>query len=76
MSENEKNKEVTSNAEDWAILPFDEKEDEARWTKLIEETEKLEEDAAETEAAFGELLMENTLSDIKQKEKSTDDELF
>ncbi len=76
MTETEKNKGTANKREDWAILPFDEKEDDARWSKLIEETEQLAEDAAETEAVFGELLMENTLSEIKQTEKPTEDELF
>ena len=76
MTETEEKKETVSNAQDWAIIPFDEAEDEARWTRLIEETDKLIEEAAKLEAVHGELLTENKLSDIKFSEKQPDDELF
>ncbi len=76
MTETEEKKEAVSNAQDWAIIPFDEAEDEARWTRLIEETDKLIEEAAELEAVHGELLTENKLSDIEFSEKQPDDELF
>ncbi len=76
MTEKEKYEKATSNQEDWAILPFDEEEDDARWTKLIEETEKLEKEAVEAEAVVGEILMESSLSGINQKEEPTEDTLF
>ncbi len=76
MTETEEKKEAVSNAQDWAIIPFDEAEDEARWTRLIEETDKLIEEAAELEAIHGELLTENKLSDIKFSEKQPEDELY
>lgn len=77
MSETEEKKEAVSNAQDWAIIPFDEAEDEARWDRLIEETDKLIAEAAELEAVHGELLTENKLSDLEYSEKQTqDDELF
>ena len=77
MTETEENKEAVSKTQDWAIIPFDEAEDEARWTRLIEETDKLIEEAAELEAVHGELLTENKLSDLEFSEKQTqDDELF
>jgi hypothetical protein len=76
MTENETKREAATGAEDWAIIPFDEAEDEARWTRLIEETDQLIEDAAALEAAHGKLLMENKLSDIKRIMKPTEDELF
>ena len=76
MTENQENKEAVSNAQDWAIIPFDEAEDEARWTRLIEETDKLIEEAARMEAIHGELLTENKLSDLEFSEKEPDDELF
>jgi hypothetical protein len=78
MTEREKEQEAANITEDWAIIPFDEAEDEARWTKLIVETDKLIEDAAVLEAAHGKLLMENKLSDIKGTVKPTEieDELF
>ena len=76
MTETEEKKEAVSNAQDWAIIPSDEAEDEARWTRLIEETDKLIEAAAELEAVHGELLTENKLSDIEFSEKQPEDELF
>ena len=65
MTENETKREAANNTEDWAIIPFDEAEDEARWTRLIEETDQLIEVAAALEAAHGKILMENKLNDIK-----------
>lgn len=76
MTENQENKKAVSNSQDWAIIPFDEAEDEARWTRLIEETDKLIEEAADLEAVHGELLTENKLSDIEFSEKQPDNELF
>ena len=76
MTETVEKKEAVSNAPEWAIIPFDQIEDEARWTRLIEETDKLIEEAAELEAVHGELLTENKLSDIKFSEKQPEDELF
>ena len=68
----EKDKE----SEDWAVLPFDEAEDDARWTRLIQETEELIKEAEELEAVHGEILMENKLSDLNLKERQAEDELF
>ena len=76
MNETGKNKEAASETEDWAIIPFDEAEDDARWEQLIEDTDKLIAEAEEMEAVHGELLMENKLSDIKTTEEVTEDELF
>ncbi len=76
MTENQENKEAVGKSQDWAIIPFDEAEDDARWTRLIEETDKLIEETAELEAVHGELLTENKLSDIEFSEKQPDDELF
>jgi len=64
MIENGKNKEADGSREDWAIIPFDEAEDNARWSKLIEETDKLIEETEEMETAHGKILMENKLCDI------------
>ena len=72
----EKNKEVIEDTEDWAVLPFDEAEDQARWTRLIEETDELIKEAEEMESVHGQLLTENKLSDLKLKEKLSEDELF
>lgn len=76
MNETGKNKEAANETEDWAIIPFDEAEDEARWSKLIEDTDKLIAEVEDMEAVHGEILMENKLSDIKLVEEETEDELF
>lgn len=72
----EKDKEVIDDSNDWAVLPFDEAEDDARWTRLIEETEELIKEAEEMEAVYGELLTENQLSDLELKEKLPEDVPF
>ena len=76
MTENEKNKEAAGSAEDWAIIPFDEAEDDARWSKLIEETDELIAETEAMEAVHGEILMENKLSDLKFQEEENEEELF
>lgn len=76
MTETEKNKEAGSKTEDWAIIPFDEAEDDARWSKLIEDTDKLIEEVEEMEAAHGEILMENKLSEIVIREEEVEDDPF
>lgn len=76
MNEIEKNKEAADETEDWAIIPFDEAEDDARWEQLIEDADKLIAEAEEMEAVHGKVLMENKLSDIKLAEEVTEDELF
>lgn len=76
MTGTEKNKESAGKTEDWAIIPFDEAEDDARWSKLIEDTDKLITDVEEMEAVHGEILMENKLSDIKTTEEVTEDDTF
>lgn len=76
MNETGKNNEAANEIEDWAIIPFDEAEDDARWSKLIEDTDKLIAEAEEMETVHGELLMENKLSDIKTAEEVTEEELF
>ncbi len=74
MAETEKNKEEVSRDEDWAIIPFDEAEDQARWTKLIEETDQLIKETQKLEAVHGKLLMENKISDFVGKEEIADTE--
>lgn len=68
--------EIVNEDEDWAIIPFDEREDDERWAKLIDEMRELEVRAAELEAVHGELLMEEELptrrTDIDY-EKSNDE---
>jgi hypothetical protein len=76
MTETEENKETTSKTEDWAIIPFDEAEDDARWSKLIEETDKLIEETRDLEAVHGKILMENKLSDIAIVEEEVEDDPF
>jgi hypothetical protein len=76
MTETEEKKEAAGKAQVWAVIPFDEAEDEARWTRLIEETDKLIEAAAELEAVHGELLTEIKSSDFEFSEKQTDEGLF
>lgn len=75
MSENEKNKKADGVREDWAIIPFDEAEDDARWSKLIEETDNLIEETQVLEATHGKIFMENKLSEINSDE-SVEDFLF
>lgn len=76
MTEIEKNKEAASNEEDWAIIPFIEAEDDARWSKLIGETDKLIEETREMEAVHGKILMENKLSEIVISQEETEDDPF
>lgn len=76
MTEIEKNKEAESNEEDWAIIPFIEAEDDARWQQLIEETDKLIEETRTLEAVHGKILMENKLSEIVISEEETEDDPF
>lgn len=72
----EKDKEVAQGSNDWAILPLDEAEDDARWARLIEETDELIKEAEGMESVDGELLTENKLSDLKLKEKQPEDVPF
>lgn len=71
-----KNKEVIEDTEDWAVLPFDEAEDQARWTRLIEETDELIKEAAQLESVHGKLLSENKLSEIQFTNEEIEDEVF
>lgn len=62
MNNTEKTKDETEAAgEDWAVLPFDERDDDERWDKLIAETDELAEKAAALESVGGEILMEESL---------------
>lgn len=76
MNETEKNNEAADKTEDWAVLPFDEAEDDARWTKLIEETDELIKKAEKMEAAHGPLLMENKLIDLEFSDEQPEDVPF
>lgn len=74
MSETTKINEAAGEDEDWAVLPFDEAEDETRWEKLAGELDELAEKVASHEAVFGEILMKENLPEFKsEKEEETDD---
>ena len=76
MSETEKIKEAVSEEdEDWAVLPFDDAEDDERWAKLGIELDELAEDVARHEAVFGKILMKKSLSEIitEKEDEETDD---
>lgn len=80
MNDTKKIKDETKAAgEDWAVLPFDEREDDERWNKLIAETDELAKKAAAIESDFDENLTESYLSDnptaTESAQKSEDDEL-
>lgn len=78
MIENEKTKEADDKAEDWAIIPFDEAEDDARWAKLTEEMDELAEKVASHEAVFGPISMEADLSllqGVESRPKTEDEEI-
>ena len=76
MTEPEKKKPAASENGDWAVLPFDEAEDDARWARLIEETDELIKKAEEMEAAHGPLLMENKLIDLEFSDEQPEDVPF
>lgn len=57
-------------------MPFDEADDDARWTKLIEETDELIKKAEEMEAVHGPLLMETKLSDLEFSESEAEENPF
>ena len=62
MTEIEKKVTTDNKNEDWAVIPFDETEDDERWAKLIEEMDGLEKKCINTETIFGELLSEENLN--------------
>lgn len=80
MNDSEKNKNQKEAAgDDWAILPFDEKEDDERWNKLIAETDELAKKAAALEWDSDEnSAQDNSPDDAAtepERRKSADDEL-
>ena len=82
MSETENTKKAADKDEDWAILPFDETEDDARWAKLSQEMDALIEKTESTEKLTGTILMEEDLSRFvseksqAEKDELAEDELF
>ncbi len=75
MSENKEMKKAAGEDEDWAVLPFDETEDDERWAKLELELDELAENVASHEAVFGEISMKQDLNEVKTKDENakTDD---
>lgn len=82
MSEIENIKKAADKDEDWAILPFDEAEDDARWARLSQEMDELIEKTESTERLTGTILMEEDLSRFvsekpqTEQDESADEELF
>lgn len=79
MNENDK----TKKDEDWAILPFDEAEDDERWAKLSAEMDELEKKVIRHEAVHGTILMEEDFNAVSAAEtaqsnrnETIDDEPF
>ena len=62
MSETKKTNEPGDENEDWAVLPFDEAEDDARWAQLSAEMDELEKEVDAHEAIHGKILMEEDFS--------------
>ncbi len=82
MIEIENTKKAADKNEDWAIIPFDEAEDDARWARLSQEMDELIEKTESTEKLTGTILMEEDLSRFvseksqNDEDKSAEDELF
>ena len=76
MTEIEITKTAAGITEDWAIIAFDEAEDDARWEQLIEETDRLIEETQALEAAHGKILMENKPRVIGIKKDEVEDAPF
>ncbi len=62
MSETKKTNESGEENEDWAVLPFDEAEDDERWARLSAEMDELEKEVDAHEAVHGKILMEEDFS--------------
>lgn len=73
MSENEKTKRTDVENEDWAVLPFDEAKDDARWVRLSNEMDELLEKTISTEKLTGTILMKEDLSRFASAESKTDE---
>lgn len=76
MSKPQPKNQAADKRQDWAVLPFDEAEDDARWEKLIAETDELIKEAEQLEAEYGMLSMKNKITDLKPSERQIEDELF
>ena len=62
MTDQKKTKESGKENEDWAVLPFDEVEDDERWARLSAEMDELEKEVDAHEAIHGKILMEEDFS--------------
>lgn len=62
MTDTKKTNEPGDENEDWAVLPFDEAEDDARWAQLSAEMEEFEKEVDAHEAVHGKILMEEDFS--------------
>ena len=62
MSETKRTNESGEENEDWAVLPFDEAVDDARWAQLSAEMEEFEKEVDAHEAVHGKILMEEDFS--------------
>ena len=80
MSETKKTNESGEENEDWAVLPFDEAEDDERWARLSAEMDELEKEVDAHEAVHGKILMDEDFSHYLGGENvltiSKDDEAF
>lgn len=68
MTEIKKTSEAENESEDWAVLPFDQAEDDERWAQLTEEMGELEKEVAAHEAVHGAILMEEDFSRFQDGE--------
>ena len=68
MGETKKSNESGEENEDWAVLPFDEAEDEKRWARLSAEMDELEKEVDAHEAVHGKILMEEDFSRLAADE--------
>ena len=62
MSKTKKTNESGEGREDWAVLPFDEAEDEKRWARLSAEMDELGKEVDAYEAIHEKILMEEDFS--------------
>ena len=71
MTDTKKTNEPGDENEDWAVLPFDEAEDDARWARLSAEMDELEKEVDAHEAIYGKIIMEE---DFNHRSKGENDQ--
>jgi hypothetical protein len=80
MTETKNTHESGEENEDWAVLPFDEAEDDARWVQFSAEMEGFEREVDAHEAVHGKILMKEDFSRFAAGENvqsiSKDDQAF